>query len=142
MFLVDDSCLEVVYRMYWLCYHIHTYKKPMVIDLLLGFRRGKSYRFDLIDLWFHGPILQFAQVALTNGIVMGGGASMVVPAKFSVVTEKTVHLFPLEDGNQLLFLFRQVFSMPEASIGLHTDCSFSYILPRLPGYLGELLCSR
>ncbi|RRT78529.1 hypothetical protein B296_00013148 [Ensete ventricosum] len=62
----------------------------MVIDLLLGFRRGKRYRFDLIDLRFHGPILQFAQVALTNGIVMGGGASMVVPAKFSVVTEKTV----------------------------------------------------
>lgn len=85
----DDSCLEVVYRMYWLCYHIHTYKKPMV--------------------------------ALANGIVMGGGASMVVPTKISVVTEKTV------------------FSVPEASIGLHTDCSFSYILPRLSGYLGEFL---
>jgi hypothetical protein len=27
----DDSCLEVVYRMYWLCYHIHTYKKTMVM---------------------------------------------------------------------------------------------------------------
>jgi 3-hydroxyisobutyryl-CoA hydrolase len=25
-----DSCLEVVYRMYWLCYHIHTYKKTQV----------------------------------------------------------------------------------------------------------------
>jgi hypothetical protein len=28
----DDSCLEVVYRMYWLCYHIHTYKKTTVYD--------------------------------------------------------------------------------------------------------------
>lgn len=85
----DDSCLEVVYRMYWLCYHIHTYKKPMV--------------------------------ALVHGLVMGGGGAFVVPFKFSVVTEKTV------------------FAMPEAGIGLHTDCSFSYILSRLPGHLGEYL---
>jgi len=85
----DDSCLEVVYRMYWLCYHIHTYKKTMV--------------------------------ALVNGLVMGGGAAMVAPLKFAVVTEKTV------------------FATPEASVGLHTDCSFSYIHSKLPGYLGEYL---
>ena len=85
----DDSCLEVVYRMYWLCYHIHTYKKTTV--------------------------------ALVNGLVMGGGAAMVAPLKFAVVTEKTV------------------FATPEASVGLHTDCSFSYIHSRLPGYLGEYL---
>ncbi|KAJ0763247.1 putative 3-hydroxyisobutyryl-CoA hydrolase [Helianthus annuus] len=82
-----DYCLQVVYRYYWLCYHIHTYKKP--------------------------------QVALVHGIAMGGGATLMVPMKFSVVTEKTV------------------FAMPEASIGFHTDCSFSYILSRLPGRLGE-----
>ncbi|KAJ9172838.1 hypothetical protein P3X46_016036 [Hevea brasiliensis] len=85
----NDSCLEVVYRMYWLCYHIHTYMKT--------------------------------QVALVHGISMGGGASFVVPMKFSVVTEKTV------------------FATPEASIGFHTDCSFSYILSHLPGHLGEYL---
>ncbi|CAL4974028.1 unnamed protein product [Urochloa decumbens] len=85
----DDSCLEVVYRMYWLCYHIHTYKKTTV--------------------------------ALVNGLVMGGGAAMVAPLKFAVVTEKTI------------------FATPEASVGLHTDCSFSYIHSRLPGYLGEYL---
>ncbi|KAL4574118.1 hypothetical protein LXL04_020942 [Taraxacum kok-saghyz] len=84
-----DSCLEVVYRFYWLCYHIHTYKKP--------------------------------QVALVHGISMGGGASLMVPIKFSVVTEKTV------------------FATPEASIGFHTDCGFSYILSRLPGHLGEYI---
>lgn len=84
-----DSCLEVVYRMYWLCYHIHTYKKT--------------------------------QVALAQGIVMGGGASLMVPMKFSVVTEKTV------------------FATPEASIGFHVDCSFSYIHSHLPGHLGEYL---
>lgn len=84
-----DSCLEVVYRMYWLCYHIHTYKKT--------------------------------QVALVHGISMGGGASLMVPMKFSVVTEKTV------------------FATPEASIGFHTDCGFSYMLSHLPGHLGEFL---
>ncbi|CAH1434053.1 unnamed protein product [Lactuca virosa] len=84
-----DYCLEVVYRFYWLCYHIHTYKKP--------------------------------QVALVHGISMGGGASLMVPMKFSVVTEKTV------------------FAMPEASIGFHTDCGFSYILSHLPGHLGEYM---
>lgn len=84
-----DSCLEVVYRMYWLCHHIHTYKKT--------------------------------QVALAHGITMGGGASLMVPLKFSVVTEKTV------------------FSTPEASIGFHTDCGFSFIHSRLPGHLGEFL---
>ncbi|TVU35082.1 hypothetical protein EJB05_16951, partial [Eragrostis curvula] len=92
----DDSCLEVVYRMYWLCYHIHTYKKSTVMPPL-------------------------ALVALVNGLVMGGGAAMVAPLKFAVVTEKTV------------------FATPEASVGLHTDCSFSYIHSRLPGYLGEYL---
>ncbi|KAL5571350.1 hypothetical protein UlMin_020947 [Ulmus minor] len=84
-----DCCLEVVYRMYWLCYHIHTYKKT--------------------------------HVAITNGITMGGGASLMVPLKFSVVTEKTV------------------FATPEASIGFHTDCGFSYIHSRLPGHLGEYM---
>ncbi|KAI3990003.1 hypothetical protein MKX01_003706 [Papaver californicum] len=84
-----DACLEVVYRMYWLCYHNHTYKKT--------------------------------QVALVHGFSMGGGASLMVPLKFSVVTEKTI------------------FSMPEASIGFHTDCSFSHILSHLPGSLGEYL---
>lgn len=85
----EDSCLEVVYRMYWLCYHIHTFKKTLV--------------------------------ALVHGISMGGGASFVVPLKFSVVTEKTV------------------FATPEASIGFHTDCGFSFIHSRLPGHLGEYL---
>ncbi|WVY92430.1 hypothetical protein V8G54_031518 [Vigna mungo] len=84
-----DACLEVVYRFYWLCYHISTYKKT--------------------------------QVALVHGISMGGGAALMVPLKFSVVTEKTV------------------FATPEASFGFHTDCGFSYYHSRLPGHLGEFL---
>lgn len=87
--MLEDSCLEVVYRMYWLLHHIHTYKK--------------------------------IQVALVHGMSVGGGASLMIPMKFSVVTEKTV------------------LSAPEASIGFHTDCNLSYILSRLPGHLGEYL---
>lgn len=34
----------------------------------------------------------FIQVALVNGLVMGGGAAMVAPLKFAVVTEKTVRI--------------------------------------------------
>ena len=45
----------------------------------------------------------------------------MAPMKFSVVTEKTV------------------FATPEASVGFHTDCGFSYIHSRLPGHLGEFL---
>ncbi|XP_055830993.1 3-hydroxyisobutyryl-CoA hydrolase-like protein 5 [Solanum dulcamara] len=86
---IRDSCLEATYRMYWLCYHIHTYKKPLV--------------------------------ALVHGMSMGGGASLMVPMRFSVVTEKTV------------------FSTPETLIGFHPDCGFSYMLSRLPGRLGEYL---
>lgn len=84
-----DSNLEVVYRFYWLCHHISTYKKT--------------------------------QVALVNGISMGGGAALMIPLKFSVVTEKTV------------------FATPEASFGFHTDCGFSYYHSRLPANLGEYL---
>jgi enoyl-CoA hydratase/carnithine racemase len=32
----------------------------------------------------------FTQVALVNGLAMGGGAALVAPLKFAVVTEKTV----------------------------------------------------
>ncbi|MCD9643815.1 hypothetical protein HAX54_031662 [Datura stramonium] len=83
-----DSCLEVAYRMYWLCYHIHTYKKP--------------------------------HIALVHGMSVGGGASLMAPMKFSVVTEKFC-------------------STPETSLGFHPDCGFSYMLSRLPGRLGEYL---
>nr|DAD37498.1 TPA_asm: hypothetical protein HUJ06_008139 [Nelumbo nucifera] len=68
-----DSCLEVVYRMYWLCYHIHTYKKT--------------------------------QVALVHGISMGGGAALMVPLKFSVVTEKTVGIWDFQFLLKFVLIF-------------------------------------
>lgn len=52
--LAEDSCLEVVYRMYWLCYHIHTYMKTQVIYLRKKYRKipCNFIGFSLRDMWF------------------------------------------------------------------------------------------
>ncbi|CAA6661339.1 unnamed protein product [Spirodela intermedia] len=100
----DDSCLEVVYRMYWLCNHIHSYKKT--------------------------------QVSLVQGIVMGGGAAFTVPSKFFSCHREDLISNTVSPSPPLTTHF-QMFAVPEASIGFHTDCSFSYILSRLPGHLGK-----
>lgn len=97
-FVAEDSCLEVVYRMYWLCHHIHTYKKTQVTYRNL--KLISHTPMSIISIDFRLPSLYYNmcyknvdvnhQVALVNGISMGGGASLMVPMKFSVVTEKTV----------------------------------------------------
>lgn len=78
----------------------------------------------------------------------------MVPMKFSVVTEKTVSIWCFKsfffhagaNWNILDFVgipwltiynWLQVFATPEASIGFHTDCGFSYMHSRLPGRLGK-----
>ncbi|XP_060175896.1 3-hydroxyisobutyryl-CoA hydrolase-like protein 1, mitochondrial isoform X3 [Lycium barbarum] len=61
------------------------------------------------------------QVALLNGITMGGGAAISIPGTFRIATEKTV------------------FSNPETLIGFHPDAGASFYLSHLPGYLGEYL---
>uniref|UniRef100_A0A0D6R3D8 3-hydroxyisobutyryl-CoA hydrolase n=1 Tax=Araucaria cunninghamii TaxID=56994 RepID=A0A0D6R3D8_ARACU len=63
--------------------------------------------------------LKKPQVALLNGIVMGGGAGISIHGMFRVATEKTL------------------FAMPETALGLHPDVGASYFLSRLPGFLGE-----
>ncbi|XP_071715588.1 3-hydroxyisobutyryl-CoA hydrolase-like protein 1, mitochondrial [Rutidosis leptorrhynchoides] len=61
------------------------------------------------------------QVAILDGVTMGGGAGVSIPANFRVVTDTTA------------------FATPETSIGLHPDAGASFHLSRLPGYLGEYL---
>ncbi|GAB2290505.1 hypothetical protein Dimus_024782 [Dionaea muscipula] len=60
-------------------------------------------------------------VALLNGITMGGGGGVSIPAMFRVATDKTV------------------FATPETLIGFHPDAAASFYLSHLPGYLGEYL---
>ncbi|KAJ0828882.1 putative 3-hydroxyisobutyryl-CoA hydrolase [Helianthus annuus] len=59
------------------------------------------------------------QVAVLDGVTMGGGAGVAIPGTFRVATDKTV------------------FATPETLIGLHPDAGASFHLSRLPGeFLG------
>ncbi|KAJ9537350.1 hypothetical protein OSB04_030083 [Centaurea solstitialis] len=60
-------------------------------------------------------------LAIMDGITMGGGAGVAVPAMFRIATDKTV------------------FATPEVQMGFHPDAGASFYLSRLPGYLGEFL---
>lgn len=60
-------------------------------------------------------------VALLDGLTMGGGAGISILGAFRVATDKTV------------------FATPETQIGFHPDAGASYYLSRLPGHLGEYL---
>ncbi|KAG0556888.1 hypothetical protein M758_11G083500 [Ceratodon purpureus] len=76
-----------------------------------------------VKYWLDYHIATFKKplVALWHGLVMGGGAGLSVTGTFRVATEKTI------------------FAMPEAALGLHTDCGASYWLSHLGGSLGEFL---
>ncbi|KAF7825246.1 3-hydroxyisobutyryl-CoA hydrolase-like protein 1, mitochondrial [Senna tora] len=56
-------------------------------------------------------------VALLNGITMGGGAGISIPGTFRVATDKTI------------------FATPETLIGFHPDAGASFYLAHLPGHL-------
>ncbi|CAN1248756.1 3-hydroxyisobutyryl-CoA hydrolase-like protein 1, mitochondrial [Linum perenne] len=58
-------------------------------------------------------------VALLNGITMGGGAGVSIPGMFRVATERTL------------------FATPETLIGFHPDAGASFYLSHLPGHLVE-----
>jgi enoyl-CoA hydratase len=60
-------------------------------------------------------------VAFMDGITMGGGVGIALPAKFRVATENTR------------------LAMPETGIGLFPDVGGGWYLSRLPGRLGQFL---
>ncbi|RJG56582.1 enoyl-CoA hydratase/isomerase family protein [Sphingobium terrigena] len=62
-------------------------------------------------------------VAFIDGIVMGGGVGISLPARYRVATERTT------------------FAMPETGIGLFPDVGGSWYLPRLPGRVGAWLAA-
>ncbi len=57
-------------------------------------------------------------VAILDGVVMGGGVGISMPAHFRIATERTT------------------FAMPETGIGLFPDVGGGWYLPRLPGKAG------
>ncbi|HWL46443.1 MAG TPA: enoyl-CoA hydratase/isomerase family protein [Sphingomonadaceae bacterium] len=59
--------------------------------------------------------------AFMDGVTMGGGAGLALPARYRIATENTL------------------FAMPEAAIGLFPDIGAGWYLSRLPGRTGAFL---
>ncbi|HWI87610.1 MAG TPA: enoyl-CoA hydratase/isomerase family protein [Sphingomonas sp.] len=75
-----------------------------------------EYQLNHLLFTFAKPVISFM-----DGIVMGGGVGIALPARYRVATEHTV------------------FAMPEATIGLFPDVGGGWYLSRLPGRLGRYL---
>ncbi|KAL0752904.1 hypothetical protein Bca101_090572 [Brassica carinata] len=100
---------------------LETWEKDDNAKLIVinGFGR-RSFPADELKMFYDD--LVFYRVSLVLAMTLGGGgAPLMLPAKFSVVTEYTD------------------FATPEANFGFHIECGFSYIHSRLPGHLGEFL---
>jgi enoyl-CoA hydratase len=72
-----------------------------------------EYRLNDLLFGYPKPI-----VAIIDGVTMGGGVGISMPARFRVATERTT------------------FAMPETGIGLFPDVGGGWHLPRLPGKTG------
>jgi enoyl-CoA hydratase len=72
-----------------------------------------EYRLDHLIGVLHKPV-----VAVMDGVTMGGGAGVALPARYRLATERTL------------------FAMPETTIGFFPDVGASWWLPRLPGKAG------
>lgn len=77
---------------------------------------AKEYALNLTIATYPKPY-----VALIDGICMGGGIGVSVHGTFRVASEHAL------------------FAMPETGIGFFPDIGATYILPRLPGFLGTYL---
>jgi enoyl-CoA hydratase len=81
-------------------------------------RRFFFTEYRLNHLLFHYPK---PIVALIDGVTMGGGVGISMPARFRIATENTTY------------------AMPETGIGLFPDVGGGWYLPRKPGHIGMWL---
>ena len=75
-----------------------------------------EYRLNHLLFTYPKPI-----VALIDGVTMGGGVGISMPARFRIATENTTY------------------AMPETGIGLFPDVGGGWYLPRMPGQIGMWL---
>lgn len=72
-----------------------------------------EYRLNHLLFTYPKPV-----VAVMDGVTMGGGVGLALPARYRIATERTT------------------FAMPETGIGLFPDVGGGWHLPRLPGRAG------
>ena len=72
-----------------------------------------EYRLNHLLFTYPKPI-----VALIDGVTMGGGVGISMPARFRIATENTTY------------------AMPETGIGLFPDVGGGWYLPRMPEHIG------
>lgn len=75
-----------------------------------------EYRLNHLLFIYPKPVIAFM-----DGIAMGGGVGLALPARYRIATENTL------------------FAMPEAAIGLFPDVGAGWYLSRLPGRIGPFL---
>ncbi len=75
-----------------------------------------EYQLNHLLFTFPKPV-----VALMDGVTMGGGVGISMPARFRIATENTTY------------------AMPETGIGLFPDVGGGWYLPRKPGQIGMWL---
>ena len=75
-----------------------------------------EYRLNHLLFTYPKPVIAFM-----DGVTMGGGVGISLPAQYRVATENTL------------------FAMPEGAIGLFPDVGAGWYLPRLPGMVGKFL---
>jgi len=75
-----------------------------------------EYRMNHLLFTFPKPVIAFM-----DGVTMGGGVGLALPARYRIATENTL------------------FAMPEGAIGLFPDVGAGWFLPRLPGRIGHFL---
>lgn len=78
-------------------------------------RRFFHTEYQLNHLLFHYPK---PVIALIDGVTMGGGVGISMPARFRIATENTTY------------------AMPETGIGLFPDVGGGWYLPRKPEHIG------
>src|SRR5262245_48522637 len=75
-----------------------------------------EYQLNNLLFTYSKPVLAFM-----DGVTMGGGVGISMPAKFRIATERTTY------------------AMPETGIGLFPDVGGGWYLPRKPGQVGMWL---
>lgn len=75
-----------------------------------------EYRLNHLLFEYPKPV-----AVVMDGITMGGGVGLAMPAHYRIATERTT------------------FAMPETGIGLFPDVGGGWFLPRMPGHIGTWL---